>query len=503
MISVSGIVLLAKILGFVKQMITANAFGATIETDLIALSEGLISNIDFLLIQALSTAFVPIYIKLKKENEANSRLFVSNTIKFFLVFTIGVSILLFAASPLLSRILAPSYSSELSGRLSTYIRVLSPALVLIIEMAVFSSLLKANERFAPGELIGLIQSIILILLVVAFGGFVGPDILIIGLYVYAAINIVFLMICSRPEWRITRGNPFTDKHVKELLAMITPLLLGYSIIFVNQQVDKIIVSGLGEGTITAMNYAAVLSNFVVAFIGSVSGVMFTYITQRIVAHDDQGAAQLTASGITHMMVVLLPISVLTVMNSKDIVSIVFGRGRFDENAIHACSVALIGYGFIFVPYIVRELLSRIQYGYGETKRPMINSSIAIAFNIVGSILLSHWFGVFGVTLATSISVAVCAVLNFFSAKRYNENIRIVTDLKTVFSMVIGSLICIAISIVAKAFFGQWNHMLRFLVVTMISLSLYFLINKKSVKALVLSLRGRTEERRTMNSSNAS
>ena len=46
MVSVSGIVILAKILGFVKQMITANAFGATIHTDIISLSEGLVANLD-------------------------------------------------------------------------------------------------------------------------------------------------------------------------------------------------------------------------------------------------------------------------------------------------------------------------------------------------------------------------------------------------------------------------------------------------------------------------
>ena len=38
--SVTGLLIVSKLLGFVKQMVTASAFGATLETDLINLSQG-------------------------------------------------------------------------------------------------------------------------------------------------------------------------------------------------------------------------------------------------------------------------------------------------------------------------------------------------------------------------------------------------------------------------------------------------------------------------------
>ena len=85
MASVSGLVILSKILGFVKQIVTANAFGATIHTDIITLSEGLISNLDYLLVQALSTAFIPTYIYAKASDRKESDKFVSNTIILFLL----------------------------------------------------------------------------------------------------------------------------------------------------------------------------------------------------------------------------------------------------------------------------------------------------------------------------------------------------------------------------------------------------------------------------------
>lgn len=83
MLSVSSIVIMSKVIGFIKQIITANAFGATTETDIISLAEGLISNLDYLLIQALSTAFIPIYIFTKKNSEESGKKFAINTMFFF------------------------------------------------------------------------------------------------------------------------------------------------------------------------------------------------------------------------------------------------------------------------------------------------------------------------------------------------------------------------------------------------------------------------------------
>lgn len=487
MLSVSGIVILGKILGFIKQMVTANAFGATIRTDLISISEGLIANTDYLLVQALSTAFIPIYIAAKAKGDKEAKGFVSNTIKIFFVVTVGISLAFFAFSPFIARLLAPSYSAELSGELAKYIRIISPILILIVELAVFNALLKANESFVPGELVGFNQSVILIALVFALGNIYGPDTLVFSYFAYAVFNLLFLMILSRKYWHIGKGNPFADENVKQLLKMMGPLILGYSMVFVNQQVDKIIVSGLGEGTVTAMNYAAVLSNFVSTFIGSICGVLFTYVAKNISEKKDGDAAELTMTAVIQIGTILLPVSLLVMMNAKDIVTIVFGRGKFGISAIESCSMALIGYGLMFVPYLVRELFSRFQYAYKDSKRPMINSSISIVVNIVLSIALSKVMGVLGVTLATSISVFVCAALNIWSSKKRNTELRLHGSGKYIFRWTMGVAICVAFSLIGQNILSEVHALIRFIVITVLSLGIYAIILFPVIKSLVNKL----------------
>ena len=58
--SVTGVILIAKLAGFVKQMVTASTFGATIETDLVQLAQTFVGNIQYVLVQTLLTSFVDI-----------------------------------------------------------------------------------------------------------------------------------------------------------------------------------------------------------------------------------------------------------------------------------------------------------------------------------------------------------------------------------------------------------------------------------------------------------
>ena len=484
MLSVTSIVLVAKVFGFVKQMVTANAFGATIDTDLISMSEGLINNMDFLLIQALSTAFIPTYIRIKKDGESKCKVFISNIIKFYFLLTLFISLVFVVASPLISRILAPSYSPELSDKLSIYIKILSPVLILIVGMALFNSLLKANEHFIPGELISLIQSILLIILVFAFGGTVGPDILVIGFIAYAVIDLVFLMICSRGMWTIAKGNPFSDRNVLYMLKLMGPLLLGYSLVFVNQQIDKMIVSGLGDGTITAMTFAMTLSNFIATFIASICSVLYTYIAKCITEKNDTEAANLTKQYTIQLVTLLLPISIITVSNAYDIVTIVFGRGEFAGAAVSVCSYALIGYGLMFVPFVLRELFSRFLYSYGDSKTPMMNSGISIIINVLLSLFLSRLLGVMGVTLATSVSVLICAILNIASSNKRNSHLLPKEFVKPLSRWIFGSFFCLAVSVVGQIFMKDMNSYLRLLIIVCIAFSGYLMLTYSILKTLI-------------------
>lgn len=163
---------------------------------------------------------------------------------------------------------------------------------------------------------------------------------------------------------------------------------------------------------------------------------------------------------------MLPISVLTILNSNDIVTIIFGRGAFDQNAIKNSSYALTGYAFSFVPLIYKELYSRLQYSYMDSKHPMINSSIGIIVNTILSILLCPFFGILAVTITTSVSAAISAILNMKTSRKHNTYLGIKSFLKYLPYWLIGSIVCVGITILGQRYFAEKSTILRFIYITL-------------------------------------
>lgn len=464
--SVTGVILLSKLLGFVKQMVTAGTFGATIETDVINLAEGFIGNIQYVLVQVLLTAFTATYIHIQEEGEMSAKRFAMDTAKAFSLIAAILAAGVILGASFISRIIAPSYAPEISAQLTWYLRLFAPALILFVWIAVFHALLNANQRFVPGELTALNQSVILIALILLLKNYLGVRVLALAFVLYNIWNTLYLGVLSRQYWGRSGGNPFHNPSVRKLLRMAAPLLLGYSMVYINQQVDKILSSGLETGTVTAMGYSAVLSNLVGTFIISFCSILFTYITTRISQADHVGAAALALRAASLLVLAFLPISILTILCAEDIVAVIYGRGAFNAGNVYIAGQALIGYAFMFVPLVLRELFSRFQYGYQDSRRPMVNSTIGIAANIVLSIALCPRFGVLGITFATSVSVGVCGILNAFSSRKYNSALRFSPLLRQVPLLAAGGIVCALIAIWGNRVFAGQSALLRFILVTL-------------------------------------
>lgn len=471
--SVSGIILLVKILGFVKQAVTASAIGATIETDLISLSEGFIGNIQYVFVQILLTSFITVYIHIREEDdEGTARRFAMDVIRAFSLIVLGLSAAVLLAAPLISRIIAPSYSPELSARLTGYLRLFAPVLILFIWNAVFHALLNAHRRFVPGELTGLNQSVITIALVLALGGRLGADTLALAFFAYNIWNTLYLGALSRQYWSRSRGNPFQNESVRQLLRMAGPLLLGYSMVYINQQVDKALSSGLGQGIVTAMGYAAVLSDLIGTLIASFCSILFTDITVHISRGEDTKAAGLASWAAALLVLAFLPVSILTVLCAEDIVSVIYGRGAFGDVAVRSAAQALRGYAFAFVPLVLRDLFSRFQYSYQDTRRPMVNSTIGIAFNIVLSVALCPRLGVLGITLASSVSVLICGVLNAATARRHKKFLSFRPLLGLLPWMGAGGVLCVLAARWGLRVFSGCSASVRFILTALLGFGAY-------------------------------
>ncbi len=482
MLSVTFIIVTSKILGFLRQMVTAQYFGTTIETDLVMLGQGLVMDIEFVFSQTLITSFVPIYLIEMNSDIRRAKSLASEVMKLLLFVGCILTITMFVFAPIIARVLAPTYSSAQSLSLTKYIHIYSLSLVFILIIGLCNALLKANEQFVAGEMLGIYQSVSFIVCIILLSRTLGIQSLIIAFFIYQVISFVILLLLSKQFFHMAKGNPLHNHTIKKLLRTTIIVFFGYSMVFLNQQVDKIIVSGLGEGKVTAVYYAAILSNFICTFIASMGGILFTYITNRVVMNNDADAASLSISFTRLFLLLLTPICMITEFYSNVIVSTVFGRGQFDEAAVSACAMALKGYAFGFMPFVVRELYGRLLYAYEESKHVTRNSTISILINVILSILLSMRYGVMGVTVASSISIGCCALLNFHCAKKRNNYVKTNTLTIVLITCSIDMIICFLIMKLLNNLII--SEVLRLLIVTCICLGVSFAFMFKDIVSII-------------------
>ncbi len=472
--SITGVILVAKLLGFIKQMVIASSFGTTIETDLINLSQSFIGNIQYVIVQVLVTAFISVYIHIEETSGEDAKSFSSDTIKAFTIIAGATTALVLVAAPGITKIIAPTYTSEQSKTLAYYLRIYSPVLILFTWTAIFQALLNANKRFIPGEIINLNQSVLLIVVVLAFRSKLGVGSLVVGFFAYAIWNTCYLGILVRKYWRFYPGNPFANAAVRHLMKMCAPLLLGYSMVYINQMVDKILVSGMEAGSVTALNYGAVLSNLVTTFIVSFGSILFSYVTSHIAKEEHREAAEQVNWSAELLILVFLPISILTIICSQDIVTIAFKRGAFNADSVRIAADALAGYGFGFVPIVLREVYSRVHYGYQNSRLPMINSTIGVVVNIILSVALYSKYGVLGISFASSVSVFICGLLNAIMARKHNSYLSYRAILRHLPLMCGAGILCIVIANFGNQIWAGYSPLVRFILVTVCAGGGYFL-----------------------------
>ena len=70
-----------------------------------------------------------------------------------------------------------------------------------------------------------------------------------------------------------------------------------------------------------------------------------------------------------------------------------------------------------VAYGLRDVLGKIFYSLQDTKTPMVNGVIAMGLNMIMDVVFIKFWGLAGLTLATSLSSIACIMLLFRSLRK--------------------------------------------------------------------------------------
>jgi len=178
-----------------------------------------------------------------------------------------------------------------------------------------------------------------------------------------------------------------------------PVIIGVSVNQINVLVDRTIASRVAEGGITALNYASRLNGFVQGiFVLSITTALYPMISKMVAESNMEGLKKSVSEAISGINLLVIPATVGSMIFAEPVVMLLFGRGKFDVEAIAMTSAALFFYSLGMLGFGLREVLSRAFYSLQDTKTPAINATIAVVMNIIPNIILSKYMGIGGLAL---------------------------------------------------------------------------------------------------------
>lgn len=412
--------LVIKALGFVKQAVLAAIYGTTLETDAFYISSGIINALCNVTFSAISISLLSMYArKIVVDDKKRANQLISQTLLVFMPIAAGITMLFYFGAPVAAKLFAPSYEGRAFELLSANIRILSFLFIFWCYFLILNVVAEANKKFLPGKGYAFFQNLFIIIAALIFPQAENAKYLTYAFVFAGIVQCIWITYSVRKYYRPNLKARGERQNISELLHLMIPLLIGNAIYEINDIVDKQISSGLGHGNTSVLTYGASINEIITT-------VIITSVTTVLFSHFATWAAEKNLEKIqTHLQVsneclaaITLPATVICIMNRKEIVTILFGRGNFNEQSIRLTAGVVFGYALGFVFQAMRANLVKVFYAFGDTRRPMINGAISIGCNICMSIVLSRFMGVAGIAVATSIAMLIATILLSVQLKNY-------------------------------------------------------------------------------------
>lgn len=412
------VVLLGKVLGFIKQMVIAWKFGTSSSIDVYFTADSFTLMFAQIILLSVPPAIVTIFLKLKGNHKEESN-FVSSTFVFLTIIGIVLSVFICIVSLPLSNILGISYTSLQKDTLSKYIIYLCPAIIFACVSGVSSGVLQSKNKFLQDKMLGIFLSMSIILFIFALEEKLKVNSLILGFVFGYFIYTLMMVIMLTKNIKIRLINPFQNETFKKFLRILIPLLIGTTIVDISHLIDKIIASSLESGSVSALYYAQIIcSDLVNSVIISTIGVV---LLPKLTIDVEKKSKQEVINTIRKVLKITIPIialiALLYIFEGKYLVKIVFERGQFNQESTIIVSNCVIGYSIGLIFMLTKEILSRYFYAINDTFSPMISNIIGIITNIILSIVLSNLLGVQGIAYATSISIVLSNIILLLLLKK--------------------------------------------------------------------------------------
>ncbi len=412
MATVAGLTGVSRILGFVRDILTAAILGAGPIADAFFVALKLPNFFRRVTAEgAFSVAFVPLYSeKLGQKDQEGASLFASNAFSVMMLFLVLFTMLAIVAMPAIISIIAPGFrGDELRFDLAVELsRVTFPYLLLMSLTALLGGVLNAHNRFAPFAAAPIFFNLCLIIALLCFTSFsatVGHA-LAYGIALAGAAQFLWLVWhIKKAGLRIRVKKPEFTPNIKKLFRLMGPGVIGAGVMHINLFADLIIASMLASGSISYLYYADRLNQLPLGMVGiAVGTALLPMLSKAVAAKDAERTQHLFNRALEICLLLALPAAAALFVMPETLIGTLFQRGEFTADDTAIAATVLMGYAVGLPAYIAVKVFSTAYWSQQDTMSPVKISVVTTLINIALSLILVlvFDFGVAGIALSTGL-----------------------------------------------------------------------------------------------------
>ncbi|MBC9071579.1 murein biosynthesis integral membrane protein MurJ [Thauera sp. CAU 1555] len=411
--TVSGMTLLSRILGFVRDFVIARAFGAGMMTDAFFVAFRLPNLLRRMFAEgAFSQAFVPILAEYKnRQGEAAARTLIDRTATLLALVVAVVALLGIVAAPLIIYVSAPGFSADADKFALTVelTRITFPYILFMALVALAGGILNTWSRFAIPAFTPVLLNLSFIGMALFAAPWFDPPVLALAWAVFLG-GVLQLALQLRPLHRIGMLPRFDlnlhDPGVRRILKLMAPALLGVSVSQISLLINTIFASFLQSGSVSWLYYADRLMEFPAGLLGVALGTILLPSLARL--HADQRQEEFSSLldwGLRLTLLLTLPAALALMLLAVPLVATLFNYGAFSATDVLATRQALVAYSVGLSGLILVKVLAPAFYARQDIKTPvkiaLITLAATQAMNLAFIVPLKH------AGLALSIGLASC------------------------------------------------------------------------------------------------
>lgn len=428
--TVSGMTMLSRVTGLLREVLIARAFGASAYTDAFIIAFRIPNLLRRLFAEgAFSQAFVPILAEYKSQKgEAATKELVDHVATVLIWAVLLTCVMGIVAAPVVVFVMASGLKDQPETfRMATVMtRIMFPYIGFMAFVALAGGVLNTWRQFK-------VPAFTPVLLNLSFIGaslFVAPYLeqpvyaLALAVFVGGILQVAMQWpalkrIGMLPRIGLRPGLALQDAGVRRVLKQMAPALFGVSVAQISLIINTNIASHLQTGSVSWLGYADRLMEFPTALLGVALGTVLLPSLSK--AHSTGNAEEYSGLldwGLRLTFLLALPAAVGLAALSEPLTTALFHYGsKFDAHDVAMTARALVAYGVGLLGFILVKILAPAFYAKQDIRTPVKIAIGVLVITQLLNIVLVPQIAHAGLALSIGIGACINAAFLFVGLRR--------------------------------------------------------------------------------------